>query len=102
MPIPQLDSPEYRLWKFMLSYQRDNHGIPPTMEEMVEACELNFRSSAKYQLESLVAMRVVEAIFPEGQARRYLALEEPKSVELWKESPFDGMAMTVPSVSKAP
>lgn len=100
MPIPQLGSPEDKLWKFMLGYQHDNYNIPPTMDEMKEACELNFRSSAKYLLEMLVNLRVVKTIFPEGQARRYLALHEPESTELWKESPFERLSSNVPVTSK--
>ena len=103
MPKPQPGTNERVVWEFYLSYQEDHYGIPPTMDEVCEATGLNFRSSVKHIIKSLIDMRVMDEIFEEGQSRRYRALKEPKQDNLWNESPFERMISANPTVeSDAP
>ena len=63
--------------KFMLEYQ-DEHNKPPTMEDISNAVgALNFKSSARHTLETLVEDGRVKVDGTEGESRRYQAIKPP-------------------------
>jgi len=65
------------VYRFMLDYQH-RKGAPPTLDEIQANVEgLNYRSSAKAAVKSLVAKGLVIVINDPGSSRRYRAVEEP-------------------------
>lgn len=76
--------------KFMLDYQVE-HKKPPTMEQISNAVgTLNFKSSARHTLETLVQDGRVKIDGAEGESRRYQAVELPAiqslSKSIWPDS----------------
>ena len=64
-----------KVHKFMISYQ-EQFGRSPTLSEIVDAIHgLNYRSSARYALEKLLAQGLVITVFPTNYGRRYRAVE---------------------------
>jgi len=62
------------LYEWMIRYQEKNDE-PPTLDEVADAIgSMNFRSSARHTLHSLIMRGLVEIIKPEGYARRYKAI----------------------------
>jgi len=57
--------------KFMAQYQTIL-SRPPTMNEIVASCpSLNWRSSARYVIQSLLKQGLLEIVAPSGCGRRY-------------------------------
>lgn len=62
------------LWEWMREYQNE-HGMPPTLDEIRDSMDaLSHRSSVRYILTRMKAMRMVELIREKGCARRYRAI----------------------------
>jgi hypothetical protein len=65
---------QQRIHKFMLEYQR-SRGKPPTLDDIaVEIGSVNYRSSVKSALDSMVDSGVVR-VDDEAESRRYHALD---------------------------
>jgi len=62
------------LYEWMLQYQQAN-GVPPTLREVTDAQgTMNYRSSARHTLHSLIMRDMVVIVRPEGHSRRYQAV----------------------------
>lgn len=76
--------------KFMLEYQKER-GKPPTLEDIMDDVDgLNFKSSARHTVESLIRDGRVAVSSDAGKSRRYQAVEpppiQPLSQSVWPNS----------------
>lgn len=68
-------------WAYMLAYQRE-HSVPPTLREMAEyLSNLNYRSSAREVIVTLLRNKLVVTTKPAGYARRYEAVDAREACE---------------------
>lgn len=66
--------PRTEVWEFMLKFQKDHEGVPPTLQEITDAIGAHNKSSAQNYLGTLVKQGLVKEIFDTGQPRRYVAV----------------------------
>ena len=71
-----------QVWRWMLEFQQ-THGQLPKMEEIREAFDhLNWRSSVRHVLRTLVSEGRVVTVDEPGTARRYRAVVPEDSIEV--------------------
>jgi len=70
-----LTSSEQQVFDYMIGYQRI-FGKAPTLGELRRGCDgINWRSSAKYVISTLLAKGFIEIVAPQNYCRRYMAKE---------------------------
>ena len=71
----KLTSSEQQILEYMIRYQQV-FGKAPTLEEMRQGCEgINWRSSAKYVITTLLSKGFIDVVAPHNYCRRYKAKE---------------------------
>ena len=94
------DTPN-QVHQFMLKFQKE-HSKPPTLQDIQEAVgTLNWKSSARHTLETMVADGRVTVDGGEGESRRYHAVDLPAVAPIKQLWPFDDKNMFVTPVTKA-